>query len=337
MSEHVAPIPPMAAVQAEPGGLAVTLGDGVALEERAAVAPEGPGEHWAGDAGGGDKALSSLRRAVAIFFENKLAVISLGIFVLIVLFSFIGPLIYHTNQTATNLLQQSLPPSSSHPLGTSPGGRDELGRLMVGGQSTLEVGILVGVVATLFGLVWGLVAGYAGGWVDAVLMRIVDAVLSIPYLFFAVLLASLVTPNLELIVGIIAAVSWLSTARLARGETLRIRTLDYVAAAKSFGSRRKRILARHVTPNMLGAIVVNFTLKVADAILTFAAISFLGIGLPPPATNWGTMLTAGVNNLFDGFWWQLWPAAIFIVLTVLAVNVLGDALSDVIEGRLKAR
>ncbi|MGH9304220.1 MAG: ABC transporter permease [Acidimicrobiales bacterium] len=322
-------ISPLAAVKVDVGALALGDGEGEGEGERT--------ETW--ETGGGDSVPfgSPLRRGIAIFVENKLAVISLAIFILIVLFSFVGPLIYHTNQTATNLLQASRPPSGSHPLGTSPGGRDELGRLMVGGQSTLEVGIAVGVVATLFGLVWGTVAGFAGGAIDAVLMRVVDAVLSIPYLFFVVLLASLVRPNLVMIIAVIAAVSWLSTARLARGETLRIRTLDYVAAARSFGSGRRRILSRHVTPNMLGAIVVNATLKVADAILTFAAVSFLGIGLPPPATNWGTLLTSGVNNLFDGFWWQLWPAALLIVLTVLAVNVLGDALSDVIEGRLKAR
>lgn len=274
---------------------------------------------------------------LVIFFENKLAVASSAILLLVTLFSFVGPLIYHTNQTASNLLLINLPPSAAHPLGTTPNGRDELGRLMVGGQSTLEVGFAVGVVATLFGLAWGTISGYVGGILDAVMMRIVDALLSIPFLFFVVLLASLVRPDLLLIIGVIAAVSWLSTARLARGETLSLRTRDYVAAARIFGSRNRRILTRHVTPNLLGAVVVNATLKVADAILTFAYLSFLGLGLPPPATNWGSILTDGVNNLFDGYWWQLWPAAVLIILTVLAVNVLGDALSDVVETRLQVR
>lgn len=280
---------------------------------------------------------SAWSQALATFVENKLAVVSSAMLLLILLFCFVGPLLYHTNQTASNLLIVNLAPSAHHLLGTTPNGRDELGRLMVGGQSTLEVGLAVGIGATLFGLAWGVISGYAGGWLDAIMMRIVDALLSIPFLFFVVLLASLVTPNLLLIIAVIVAVSWLSTARLARGETLSLRTRDYVAAAQVVGAGRSRILSRHITPNLLGAVVVNATLKVADAILTFAYLSFLGLGLPPPATNWGSILTAGVNNLFDGYWWQLWPAAVLIILTVLTVNVLGDALRDVVERRLQVR
>ncbi len=281
------------------------------------------------------KSLFSL--AVRTFLENRLAVACAAMLALIALFSFVGPLLYHTNQVSANLLLENRPPSWAHPLGTNPNGQDELGSLMVGGQSTLEVGLAVGVLATLFGLAWGLVAGYFGGIVDAVLMRVVDALLSIPFLFFVVLLASFVTPTLWLIILVITAVSWLSTARLVRGETLSLRTRDYVKAAEGYGSSRPRIMGRHITPNLLGVVVVNGTLKVADAILIFASISFLGLGVPPPATNWGQILTDGVNNLFDGYWWQLWPAAVLIVLAVLAVSVLGDALRDVVEKRLQYR
>ncbi len=111
----------------------------------------------------------------------------------------------------------------------------------------------------------------------------------------------------------------------------------YVSAAKGFGATRTHLIARHVTPNVLGTLVVNGTLKVADAILTFAALGYLGLGVPPPATNWGEILAGGVNNFFDGYWWQLWPAALLIVITVLSVNVLGDALRDVVEKRLAER
>lgn len=276
-------------------------------------------------------------RAVATFVSNRLAVASAVVLVFVVLFCFVGPLVYHTNQVATNLLAENQGPSAQHLLGTSPTGKDELGRLMVGGQSTIELGLAVGVLATGFGLLWGTIAGYVGGAVDAVMMRIVDALLSIPFLFFVILLASLVTANLFIIIVVIAGVSWLSTARLVRAETLRIRTLDYVAAARGFGSTNRHLILRHVTPNVLGVLVVNGTLKVADAILTFAAIGYLGLGVPPPATNWGEILAGGVNNFFDGYWWQLWPAAVLIVVTVLAVNVLGDALRDVVEQRLATR
>ncbi|MHB1928756.1 MAG: ABC transporter permease [Acidimicrobiales bacterium] len=277
------------------------------------------------------------RRSVGAFAENRLALLAFGVLVLVALFSFFGPLVYHTNQQATNLLAENLRPSAAHPLGTTPGGRDELGRLMVGGQSTLEVGFGAGLLATLFGLVYGTVVGYAGGILDAVGMRLVDAILSIPFLFFVVLLASLVRPTLFLIIVVIAAVSWLSTARLTRGETLGLKTRDYVAAAVGFGAPSGVILVRHITPNLIGALVVNATLKVADDILLFASMSYLGLGLPPPATNWGTLLSSGVNNLFDGYWWQLWPAAVLIVVSVLSVNVLGDALRDAFESRLQKR
>jgi peptide/nickel transport system permease protein len=266
-------------------------------------------------------AVPSWRQAVSQFAESRMGMAGLGALVVIVLFSFLGPVIYRTNQFAANLLLENGPPSIHHLLGTTPQGRDELGALMVGGQSTLEIGLGVAVISTLFGLVWGALAGYVGGILDALMMRIVDALLSIPFLFFVVLLASMVTPTLWLIML----------------ETLTLRTHDYVAASEVFGARRTYILQHHIAPNLLGIVVVNATLKVADAISLFAAISFLGLGVPPPATNWGNILTDGVNNLFDGYWWQLWPAAVLIVVTVLAANLVGDALRDVVEPRLKQR
>lgn len=271
--------------------------------------------------------------ALARFLANRLAVGALVVLVAIVAFCFVGPIV-HPVSDAANLLHANQPPSGQYLLGTTPNGRDVLGRLMVGGQSTLELGVAVGVLATGFGLLYGTVAGLVGGVTDAILMRIVDALLSIPFLFFVILLASIVRPTLGLIILVIAGVSWLSTARLVRAETLRLRTLDYVDAARGFGAPSWWILVRHLVPNVLGVLVVNGTLKVADAILTFAALGYLGLGVPPPATNWGALLSAGVNNFFDGYWWQLWPAAVLIVVTVLAVNVLGDALRDVVERRL---
>ncbi len=284
-----------------------------------------------------DQRMGALRSAFSTFIANKLAVGSLIILVLIILFCFVGPLVYHTNQVSAQLLLENQSPSSTHILGTSPTGRDELGRLMLGGQSTIELGLAVGVLASAFGLVWGTISGFVGGLVDSVMMRIVDALLSIPFLFFVILLASIVRPTLWLIILVISGVSWLSTARLVRGETLSLKTRDYVVAASGFGAPRWRLIARHIMPNVLGVLVVNGTLKVADAILTFAALGYLGLSIPPPATNWGEILAGGVNNIFDGYWWQLWPAAVLIVLTVLAVNVLGDALRDVVEARLAQR
>ncbi len=276
------------------------------------------------------------RENLAIFAANRFALAGAAFLVLVVLFCFVGPLAYRTDQTLTNVINANLPPSGQFPLGTNPEGFDILGRLMVGGQSTLEVGFAAALVATVFGTLWGAVAGYLGGLVDALLMRVVDTMLSIPFLFFVVLLGTLLQPTLPLIIVAIASVSWLSTARVVRGETLSLRTRDYVVAARGFGNRHARLVLRHLVPNALGVVVVNATLKVADAILLFASISFLGLGVPPPATNWGRMLTTGINNLFDNYWWQLWPAAFLIVATVIAINAVGDGLHDVVDKRMGA-
>jgi oligopeptide transport system permease protein len=230
-----------------------------------------------------------------------------------------------------------MPPSAAHPLGTTPEGRDELGQLMVGGQSTLEVGFAVAILGTAFGMIWGAIAGYIGGIFDAVLMRVVDALLAIPFLFFIVLLASITTPSLLIIILAITAASWESTARLVRGEVLSLRTRDYVAVSRQLGARHRHTVFRHLVPNVTGTVVVTATLSMADAILIYAAVAFLGLSVPPPATSWGDLLTTGINNLFDGYWWQLWPPAFAIVLIVLAVNVLGDGMHDMVEHRLERR
>jgi ABC-type dipeptide/oligopeptide/nickel transport system permease subunit len=269
--------------------------------------------------------------------QNKLAAAGLATVIALTLFSFVGPLFYHTNETSTNLLLANLPPSAAHPLGTTPEGRDELGQLMVGGQSTLEVGFAVAILGTAFGMIWGAISGYVGGFIDAALMRVVDALLAIPFLFFVVLLASITTPTLLIIILAITAASWESTARLVRGEVLSLRTRDYVEASRQFGARHRHVVFRHLVPNVTGTVVVTATLSMADAILIYAAVAFLGLSVPPPATSWGDLLTAGINNLFDGYWWQLWPPAIAIVLIVLAVNVLGDGMHDMAEHRLQRR
>ena len=268
-----------------------------------------------------------------IFAANKFALVGLVFLVLVTLFCFVGPLFYRSDQTLTTLFNSNLGPSGRFPLGTDPEGFDMLGRLMLGGQSTLEVGFAVAFFSTAWGAAWGAVAGYVGGVVDSVLMRVVDMMLSIPFLFFVVLLATLLQPTLPLIILAITAVSWPSTARIARGETLSLRGRDYVVASRGFGSKHLPLIRRHVVPNATGAIVVNGTLKVATAILLFAALSFLGLGVPSPATNWGRMLTIGIAHLFDGYWWQLWPPAVAIVATVIAVNAIGDGILDVVDKR----
>lgn len=279
---------------------------------------------------------SKWREDVSVFSKNRLALVSFAFLVLIVLFCFVGPLLYRSNQSTSTLLNANVAPSAQFPLGTDPEGFDILGRLMLGGQSTIEVAFAVAVISTGFGAMFGALAGYIGGAVDSFLMRIVDTMLAIPFLFLAVLIATLLSPTLLIVTVAISAVSWQSTARIVRSETLSLRTRDYVHAATGFGSWHLRLVGRHILPNTIGSIVVNATLKVATAILLFAAVSFLGLGPPPPATSWGTMATVGVQHLYDNTWWELWPAVAAIGLTVIAVTLIGDGLYDVVARRATA-
>jgi len=275
------------------------------------------------------------RAALRELLHNHLGLIGLSIIVLMVLFSFVGPLVYHTNQVTTNLTQVNLPPSGKFPLGTDQVGYDVLGRLMVAGQSSLEVGLAAAVIAAGIGTLWGAVSAFAGGWVDSVMMRIVDALIAIPTVLLVLLLATIVTPSVLTMIYVLGFVSWIITARVVRGEVLVLRTLDYVSASRVAGERPVRIVLRHVVRNVIGIVAVQATFEVANAILLLATLSFLGLGPPPPAVNWGGMLTTGLNYIFDGYWWQIYPAGLCIVLTVVAFNLLGDATRDALDVRLR--
>ena len=288
--------------------------------------------------GGEGRATGSIWRLIFdVFIKNRLAVAGLLIIGLMFLFSFAGPLFYHTDQVHTKINELNLRPSGAHPLGTDNLGYDVLGRLMLGGQSSLEVGLAAAILASLVGTAWGAVSGFVGGWIDAVMMRVVDSLLAIPYLLFVLLLASIFTPSIPMLIIVIALVSWLFTARLVRGDTLSLRVRDYVVAAKAVGTRNWLIVVRHIIPNVMGTVVVATTFSVADSILLLAALSYLGLGPPPPAANWGGMLTNGLTYVYDGYWWLIYPAGIAIVLTVVAFNFIGDALRDSLEVRLQER
>lgn len=272
-----------------------------------------------------------------VFMDNKLAMAGGIIIVLIALFCFVGPLVYHTNQISSDLSISNSPPGHGHPLGTDNVGYDELGRLMSGGQSSLEIGFAAALLAGVFGVLWGAVSGYFGGFVDTVMMRIVDALLSIPVLFVLLLMAAIVHVNQLNLTLAVAFFAWLVPARLIRGETLALRTREYIQAVKGMGGGAGRSIFLHIVPNALGTIVVNITFQVADAILALAALGYLGFGIPPPAANWGSMLSQGVTYLYAGEWWLIYPVGILIVLTVISLNFIGDALRDAFDVRLQGR
>jgi peptide/nickel transport system permease protein len=274
--------------------------------------------------------------ALIVFRQNRLALAGFIIVIGFVLFCFVGPVFYHTNQIATDVPLANRPPSAEHLLGTDSVGYDELGRLMVGGQITLIVALVVAVLATSIGLIWGCVAGVSRGSLDNLMMRIVDAALAIPGIFLLIFLNSILKPSVIVLIFVITALAWLVPSRLVRAEVLSLRGRPFVEAAKVAGAGGLRIVLRHMVPNVLGTVVVNATFQVADAVLTVAALSFLGLGIPPPAANWGSMLANGVNYTFAGYWWQIWPAGICIVAVVVGFNFIGEGLRDAIDVRLRA-
>jgi peptide/nickel transport system permease protein len=280
---------------------------------------------------------SAFRRGLEVFLENKLAVAGVAIIVVMVLFCFIGPLFYHGNTTTVDFANETLPPGTGHPLGTDSNGNDVLARLMTAGQISLEVGISAAVLATVIGVLWGSIAGYFGGALDAVMMRLVDAALSIPVLFLALVIVSMVTPTEPILILIIAVTSWLSTSRLVRGEALSLRVREYVQAMRVMGGGSTRAVLRHIAPNSIGTIMVNLSFQVADAIALIVALSYLGLGIRPPQEDWGAMLSNGVTYVSDGYWWLIVPAGFCIVIVITAFIWIGEGLRDAVEVRLQRR
>ena len=285
-----------------------------------------------------DKPRGMVSRGWEVFAENKLALAGLGFIVFILLFCFVGPHIYVTNQVNTDLIDTLCTPSGQHLFGCDDVGYDELGRLMVGGQTSIEVGLAAACVSVLFGTLYGAISGFAGGFIDALMMRIVDAGLSLPSLMVIMILSVIFHPTPTVIIFIIAIFYWFGVARLVRGETLALRNREYVQAVKVIGGRPLRAVLRHIVPNAIGTIIVQGTFAVADAILTLAILGFLTLGVAPPATDWGSMLSGGLTYIQGGnYWWLIYPPGVLIILTCIAFNFIGDALRDAFETRLQRR
>jgi peptide/nickel transport system permease protein len=303
--------------------------------------PPGPGGPLAVPvAEGGDvTTLGSGRLILAAFTRNTQARVGLGIVVAIVLFCFLGPVFYHTNQALSglNINNIDIAPGGGHPLGTDDYGYDVLGRLMLGGQSSLELGFAVAFLTTVLGTLYGAVAGVVGGIVDGFLMRVLDTFLSLPTIVILLIMVNIFQPSMVMFILVLSATSWLGVARLVRGEVISLRSRDFVLAARTMGSGTGRIMVRHMVPNAIGVIVVNATFSIADAILALSTLSFLGLGLPPPSADWGTMLTNGMNDLFNGYWWLVYPAAVLLIITIIAFSLIGDAVRDSLDVRLQRR
>jgi peptide/nickel transport system permease protein len=291
----------------------------------AGAAPPSPGQAVADQL---PVAMGWLRRAVTVARSRPLAGAAVAILIAMAAFCFLGPSVYHTDQTHVFFRLANLSPRAGHPLGTDGDGNDELGRLMVGGQVSLEVGFAAGLLAAVVGSLWGAVAGYAGGALDAVMMRVVDAGIAIPTIVVLLLVVTIYGASRPVLVLVIAATSWLGTARLVRAEALTLRTREYVQMVRVMGGGSPRAVLRHVAPNALGTIAVNVTFQIGNAILILATLSYLGFGIQFPSVDWGDMISAAVQTISSGYWWQIVPPGIAIMLVVVAFTMLGDALRD---------
>ncbi|ACU77142.1 binding-protein-dependent transport systems inner membrane component [Catenulispora acidiphila DSM 44928] len=284
-----------------------------------------------------EKPRSMFRRGLEVFLENRLAVVAFGVLVFYVVLCFLGPLVYHGNTSNVQMDEITLAPGPSHPLGTDQNGVDELGKLMKAGQISLEIGIASGVLASVIGMLYGAIAGYVGGWVDSIMMRTIDALLSIPLIFALIYIASTRGRTKMVFILVIALTSWFGLTRLTRGDTLTIKVRDYVAACRMMGGRSPRIIFRHILPNTIGTTIVNTSLSIANSVFALSVLSYIGLGLQAPNDDWGGMFANGSSYLDQNFWWMIYPPGVSIVLIIISCNFIGDALRDAFETRLQKR
>jgi oligopeptide transport system permease protein len=265
---------------------------------------------------------------------NRALVVSAGILIVTAMLAIIGPLISPHDYLSTNFdgLLRAPTTADMHIFGTDDLGRDLFVRTMLGIQVTLIVAIIASIVSLVIGVAYGAIAGYFGGRVDAVMMRLVDTLYAMPFIFFVILLMVVFERNFLLIFVAIGAINWLDMARIVRGQTLSLREREFVDAARLTGVSSARIIARHIVPNLIGVVVVYVTLTIPQAILVESFLSFLGLGIQEPQTSLGALVDAGVNQLERASWMLLIPATLLAVI-LLCFNFLGDGLRDLFDAR----
>ncbi|WP_366204861.1 oligopeptide ABC transporter permease [Bacillus safensis] len=266
------------------------------------------------------------------FFKNKLAVAGSVILLVIIFSAIFAPVIAPYAPEHQDLLKRLQPPSAEHFMGTDKFGRDIFSRVLYGARVSLLVGFVSVVGAITIGTVVGAVAGYFKGFVDSLLMRFVDVVLSIPDIFLLITLVTIFKPGIDKLILIFALTGWTTTARLIRSEFLSLRTREFVLAARTIGTKNHVIIFSHILPNCIGPIIVSATLKVGSVILAESTLSYLGFGIQPPTASWGNMLQDAQNFsiMVQAWWYPLFPG-LLILLTVLCFNFLGDGLRDALD------
>jgi peptide/nickel transport system permease protein len=284
---------------------------------------------------------SPLRLVLARLRTDRVALASVAVILLIVVLAIVAPLIEAitghsatiTNvDTGTDANGQPLPPGGGFLLGTDNLGRDILVRIAYGARISLLVGVLATAIATVVGVVVGLFAGYFGGWLDSILARIMDVVLSFPYVLFAIVLVSVFGSSLPLTILVIAFFSFAAIGRIVRGQALSQREKEYVEAAHSLGAGNLRIMFVDILPNLVAPVIVLATLLIPAAIIFESTLSFLGLGVQPPTPSWGNMLSDAEGVGFQAWWFYIFPM-LFLLATTLAFNLLGDAVRDALDPR----
>ncbi len=266
------------------------------------------------------------------FIRNKAALISLGLLLFVALACIVGPwLLPHAFDSADWDAMSAAPSwKNAHFWGTDDAGRDLLVRCLVGGRVSLTVGLLATLASVSLGIVWGATAGFIGGKVDSLMMRIVDMMYAIPYLLIAILLVTILGREFYLVVLTITVFSWMDMARVVRGQTLSLRSMEYVEAARAMGVSTTRIIFRHIVPNLLGVVVIYTTVTVPGVILTESVLSFLGLGIQEPMTSWGVLIQDGAKAMEVTPWILLFPAGL-LSITLYCFNFIGDGLRDALD------
>jgi len=299
-----------------PQAAASTLADSQASESRWSLSPE-------------------TKRAIRKFRQSPLSIVGLGIVVFLVLVAVIGPFLVPYPKDATGAVHISdklLPPSAAHWFGTDHVGRDVLSRLVIGARVSLLAGLTVIAMAVLIGTLLGAIAGFFGGWIESVIMRVTDVFLTIPDLILAMAFAAALGPGLTNVMIAVSLVWWPGYCRLVRANVIALRNAQFTEAAQSLGSSKRRVLFRHILPNAIPTVLVKASMDIGFAVLTTAALGFIGLGTQPPTPDWGQMVSEGRKYLRDAWWYSTFPG-MAILLTVVATNLLGDGIRDVLDPR----
>ena len=262
--------------------------------------------------------------------RNKAAMFGAFVLLILIVSAVLAPWIAPYSYSFQNLELGASPPSANHILGTDVLGRDLLSRILYGARISLLVGFVATGVALVIGVTWGIIAGYFGGRIDSVMMRIVDILYGLPFIIFIILLMVIFGRNLWLLFGAIGAVEWLTMARIVRGQVMGLKNQEFIMAAKAMGVSNFSMFRKHLLPNILGPIAVYATLTIPQVMLLEGFLSFLGLGIQPPMSSWGTLIKDGVESMEEYSWLLIYPGITFTI-TLFALNFFGDGLRDALD------